>query len=119
MFKRATQLIEALLGVSAKQRATGSGALSVTVNTGTRTLVKELRLHLSAVGAGGNLTVTIDNGTNAVYDTVLLTQDMTSATDIHWQPTRPIELESGDKLIIAWANAGGKTYGLEVMYSNI
>ena len=119
MNNRLTELTEALLGKSTKQRATGSGALSLTLNTGDRVLVKELRLHLNAVGGAGSLTVTIDNGVNAVYDTILLTQDMTSVTDIHWQPTRPIELEATDKLIVSWANAGGKTYGVELLYSLI
>lgn len=119
MLSRLTQLIESVLGISVKQRATGAGALSVTLTPAERSLVKEIRLHLSAVGGSGTLTVTIDSGTNAVYDTILLSQDMTSVQDLFWQPTRPIELESGDKLVVSWENAGTKTYGIEILYNKI
>jgi len=97
-------------------RATGSTAIAMTVAPGMKWQLKEVRVHLSAGGAG-NLTITIDSGTNAAYDCVLKTQDMTSVTDLHYQPTRPVILEAGDEVDIAWANAGAATYGVEVVYA--
>ncbi|MES0334737.1 MAG: hypothetical protein SFH39_00045 [Candidatus Magnetobacterium sp. LHC-1] len=101
-------------------RATGAAAVAMTVTNprpGHKWQLKEVRVHLSAVGTAGNLTVTIDSGTNVVYDTVLKTQDMTSITDMYWQPEKPIILDSTDEIDIAWANSGTKTYGVEVVYA--
>lgn len=116
---RLIQLFESWLGISKKDIATGTGNIATTVNPGVACTLKEIRLHLSGVGAANNLTVTLDNGTDAKYDTVLLTQDMTSVTDLVWQPDRPIELKSTDKINIAWTNGSGRTYGLEVLYTPI
>lgn len=97
-------------------KATGSAAISVTVNPGRPWQLEEIRVHLDAVGAAGNLTATVDAAAGAVYDTVILTQDMTAVTDLVFIPDRPMLFENGDKLIVAWANAGGKTYGVEVKH---
>lgn len=97
-------------------RATGSAALATTVAPGKKWALLEMRLHLSAAGGAGTLTATMDAGAGAAYDCVLFSQDMTSATDVHWQPTRPIPFGATDELDFAWANASAKTYGLEVVY---
>ncbi len=97
-----------------KSIATGAAAISKSVTPSGRGAFDSILLHLSAAGGAGNLTVTVDAVSGADYDTVLLTQDMTLVTDLFWQPDRPIELDSGDSIVIAWANAGGKTYGLTV-----
>jgi hypothetical protein len=117
--ERTTQLTEAIHGISVRQRVTNNTAIATTIAPGKRFLLKEVRLHLSAVGASGDLTITLDSGTNAVYDVVLLKQDLTSLADLVYQPVRPLEFESTDEIDIAWANAGGKTYGLEVLYTII
>ena len=101
------------------QRATGAAALAVAVNPGVIFALNEIRVHLSAVGAAGNLTVTIDNGAGAAYDTVVFTQDMTAVTDLVWSPDIPLQLASTDHIDIAWANAGNKTYGIEILYTII
>jgi hypothetical protein len=100
-------------------RATGAVAIASTLAPGVAWQLEEIRVHLSAVGGAGDLTATINNGTNAVYDIVILTQDMTSVADLTWQPTRPMEFMPGDELDIAWANAGTETYGLEVVFKGI
>ena len=77
-----------------------------------------MRCHLSAAGGAGNLTVTLDSIFGAAYNCVLLTQDMTAVTDLVWSPDKDSgALAVGDKLVIEWANAGAKTYGLEVIWS--
>jgi hypothetical protein len=96
-------------------RATAAnGAISLTVDPGRAWQFEEIRVHLSAVGGAGNLTATIDASAGATYDTVILTQDMTAVADLVYIPDRPILLDKGDKLIIAWANAGGVAYGVTV-----
>lgn len=97
-------------------KQSGSGALNYTLDPGRAIQLEEVRLHLSAAGGAGNFTVTIDSKEGPVYDTVINTQDMSSATDEHYQPARPIPLLDGDKLAFAWANANGKTWGLEVVW---
>lgn len=100
-------------------RATGAAAVSMTVNPAKAWQLEEVRIHLSAVGAAGNLTITIDANAGTAYDVVLLTQDMTSITDLVWQPDRPIKFENGDKIVIAWANGSTRTYGIEVLHEII
>jgi len=97
-----------------KSTTTGAAAIATTITPTAASAIDSMMLHLSAAGGAGNLTFTIDAIAGAAYDTVLLTQDMTAVTDLYWQPDRPIELDSGDKIVVAWANAGGKTYGLTV-----
>lgn len=103
-------------------RATGSGAVALTVSGAAyyqKWQLLEIRVHLSAAGGAGNLTATIDAGAGSAYATVVLTQDMTSITDLVFTPDQPITLECADNLVIAWANSGSKTYGVEVVHRNI
>ncbi len=100
-------------------RATGQAALSETITPTSAVELDSVRIHLNAVGGAGSLTVTIDANAGAAYDVVLNTQDLTALADYVYQPTRPIPLDLGDKLVIAWANAGAKTYGLEVKYRTV
>jgi microcystin degradation protein MlrC len=97
-----------------KSTATGNVAIAKTVTPSQAAALDSIILHLSAAGGAGNLTVTLDAAAGAAYDTVLLTQDMTLVTDLLWQPDRPIELDNGDSVVVAWANAAGRTYGLTV-----
>jgi hypothetical protein len=62
------------------------------------------------------MTITINSGAGAAYDALLLSVDMTAVTDYVYQPTRPLVFEKGDTIDIAWANANGRTYGLEVQH---
>jgi len=100
-------------------RATGAAAIASTLAPGVAWQLEEIRVHLSAAGGAGNFTATVDHGTSAAYDRVILTEDMTTVVDLVWQPTRPMEFLAGDELDIAWANAGTKTYGLEVVWKAI
>lgn len=95
-------------------RATGSAAIAATVAPGKAWRLKAVRVHLSAAGGADNLTVQVDAGAGAVYDTVLLTQDMTSIVDLAWEEDHL--LAAGDRITVAWANGSARTYGLEVVY---
>lgn len=100
-----------------RQLATGNGAISDTVSPSGPFALESVSLHLSGAGGAGNLTVTLDADAGAAYDVVLLTQDMTAVTDLVWQPERPIEFGKDDKIVIAWANGAGRTYGLTTRWS--
>lgn len=97
-----------------KSTATGNVAIAKTVTPSQASALDSITLHLSAAGGAGNLTVILDAIAGPAYDTALLTQDMTLVTDLLWLPERPIELDRGDSIVIAWANAAGRTYGLTV-----
>ena len=108
-------------GDSSTQRATGAVAISTTVAPGVAWQLEEIRLHLDAAGGAGatNFTATLDHGTGATYDLLIVDKDLTTATDVIFQPDRPMEFLPDDELDIAWANAGTKTYGLEIVYKGI
>jgi hypothetical protein len=99
-------------------RATGSGAIAKTIAPGVQWQLEEVRLHLSGAGGAENFTITIDAGAGAAYDTVLLTEDMTTVTDLVWKPEDgPILLAANDEVDIAFTNTATRTYGLEVVYT--
>ena len=99
-----------------KSTTTDNVAIAKTITPSGAFALESVMLHLSAAGGAGNLTITVDSGDGAAYDTVLFTQDMTLVVDLYWQPERPIELDDGDQLLIAWANGAGRTYGLIVKW---
>ena len=99
------------------QSATGSGNIAETVNPGRAFALESVTVHLSAAGGANNLTVTLDANAGAAYDVVLKTQDMSAVTDLVWKPERPIECVNGDKIVIAWTNGSGRTYGLMAQWS--
>ncbi len=102
-------------------RATGPAAIDETLAPGVAFQIEEIRLHLAAGGAAGDLIVTVDSDASTAageYDVVLLTADMTGAADLVWQPTRPLVFAVGDEIDIAYA-ANVQVFGLEVYYSAI
>ena len=105
------------------QRATGAAAIATTVAPSTSTVgAYELigyKVHLSAAGGAANLTATVDDASGAAYDVVLVTQDMTSVTDLVQVFDPPIPMDSGDEIDFAWANGSTRTYGLEVYYRRL
>ena len=98
-------------------RATGAVALATTLAPGRAFQLLEVRIHLNEAGGAGNLTATVDNNAGAAYDLNLITQDMTTIVDFVWQPEYPIHFDKSDEIDFAWANAGTKTYGLEIKYN--
>jgi hypothetical protein len=101
-------------------RATAAtGAIALTVNPERAWQLEEICVHLSAAGGAGNLTAILDANAGAAYDVVILTQDMTSITDLVYAPERPLVFENGDKLVVAWANASNRTYGVEVKHKAV
>lgn len=98
-------------------RATGVVALAATLDPKRAFQLESIALHLSAAGGAGNFTATLDAQAGTEYDVNIITNDMTADIDVLFVPDRPLYFDSGDKIVFAWANAGGKTYGLEVKYS--
>jgi hypothetical protein len=106
---------------------TGSGVISETFSPDVAFMVEAVKLHLaSPTGSGSgsgsgslqttNFSVTVDSAEGAAYDVVLLSQDMSSSTDLAWVPDQPIFCAKGDELEISWENDSGYTWGVELVY---
>lgn len=76
------------------------------------------RLELNAaVTTAANLTVALDAGAGATYDTRLYTKAMATVQYISYNITdAPLPFDKLDELDFAWANADNLTYGLEVLW---
>lgn len=95
-----------------------NGAIDAELEPGIAAQIEELFLHLDQAGGADNLTVTrVSGAADDVYDTIILTEDMSAVTDLHWQPDRPINLAKGDSLKVEWDNSSDRTYGLEIVWS--
>ena len=96
----------------------GNGNIAYTLELDKAYQLEEVRLHLSAAGGANSFTVTLDSSAGEEYDVVFTgaTTDMTAATDVLWQPTRPEWINAGDGLTFAWTNASSLQWGLEIIY---
>jgi hypothetical protein len=99
------------------KRFTGAAAIAASLDPTRNFQLAEMRIHLSAAGGAGSLTMTLNSISGAEYDVKLLTLDMTSVVDYVWQPSNPLYFEQGDTIDVAWANANNRTYGLEFKFS--
>jgi len=96
---------------------TGAGPISdwLLVPTGQTYRVLSVMLNLNAAATTSeNLTITLDAIEGAAYDTLLYSLDLAAGatTDLLWQPDAKLVIVGGDKLTVAWANTGGRTWGL-------
>ena len=108
-----------MLGKAIPHRATGAAAIASSLTPTGPIVLDSVKLHLSAVGGAVGVvtfTVTINSATDAKYDTLLFSQDMTAVQDVLWQPDRPLPIVNGDVIDFAYANGSNLDYGLEVLY---
>ena len=97
--------------------ATGSAALSSTLDPDKNWVLVNIRFHLDAIGGTENFTVTEDATEGVAFDTVLLTQDMCDEADLFQHYEHPgVPFKRGDAVTFAFANGGGATFGLKVIY---
>jgi hypothetical protein len=99
------------------QKATGAGAIAGNLAPGVAFRLILIRLHLSAAGGAGDLTIDVDAALGAAYDSNLVTKDMTLVKDLVYIPDDDGLYAATDEIDVVWANAGTKTYGLEFIYS--
>lgn len=99
------------------KRDSGAAAIAITVSPGEPWELEKIKVHLSAAGAAGNLTVTEDSAHGSAYDTVLFSQAMVGETDVSyaWSPTEKFT-NKNDKVVIAYTNTGTVTWGVKVTY---
>lgn len=101
--------------------STGAAALATTIAPGRAWKLVDIRIHLSAAGASGTFTATLDHSGGSEYDLVVLTQAMTSIVDLSLSDSGfvPMPFDANTELDIAWANANTKTWGLEVIWQEM
>lgn len=93
-----------------------SAAVSKSVAPGVDFVLHEIRVHHANALSTGTLTVTVNAGDGAVYDTVIDTKDMASTVNYSYQPGRPRYCESGDAIDVSWSPDSATTTGLLVVW---
>ena len=98
--------------------ATGAGAIDHTVTPGAIFKMVKVELHLSAAPTTSeNFQIKVDAGDGAVYDVVLLKNDLSvgSITDLVWVPEDKMAMQkANDVIAITWTNTDTKTWGLRI-----
>ena len=82
------------------------------------TVLKELRIHLSAAPTtAGSFTVRLDSADGAAYDVLVYSIDPSTAstTDV-FNNDLELLLVPGDALDVAYANADGRTIGVQMIF---
>ena len=101
-------------------QSTGSGAMAVNFNPSFPAKIENVLIHLSAAAtAVADLTIA-KYSTNAAFKTVLLTQAMSSVSDVHYTPESPVQINVGEKLQLSWVNDASsyKTWGVQIQYKD-
>jgi len=68
------------------------------------------------VGGAGTLTIAKDADGGAMYDVVILSQDMTATKDIFQLFEGGLPLTNGDVMKITFANASAVTWGIQIYF---
>ena len=81
-------------------------------------------LHLSSAPTGTAsepFTATLDANDGSAYDTLLVSVDpyVQRLTDYVFMPDGDLYLENGDAIDLAFANAEGKTYGVQITTESV
>ncbi len=80
--------------------------------------VHQVRVHLNGPCTFvENLTLFINSGTAAVYDTMILRQPMLGISDIVYTPDAPMHLGRDDELDMDYGNTDGLIHGVEIVFS--
>lgn len=116
--------IQVKSGTLDKTAATGAAAIAASTGAFSQDFeLDNITLHLSAAGTTSeNLTVTLNavEAAAGVYDTVVLTRNLTSlgGTDFTWTPEvdgMPKLYAKGDSIDVDWPNTETRTYGLRIV----
>lgn len=104
-------------------RVTDNIAMDEELKPKVRFRLEEVRLHLDAVGGtgSGSFTITLSSAKGSEYDVVLISEDMAAVQDYVFRPgyDQRVLFDKEDVLKFEWANANGKVYGLEVIWSEV
>lgn len=101
--------------------ATGAAAISTSCEPhDVGAIIERITLKLSAAASTSeNVIVTLDSGSGAAYDVILVQFDpatLGGATFV-WVPDYPLSLAFDDAIVITYTNTDTRTYGLSVWYT--
>ncbi len=78
----------------------------------------QVRVHLSGPATFvENLTIWVNSGVAAAYDTLLVTVPMFGETDLVYTPDAPTHLGRDDELQVEYPNNSGLIHGIEIVFS--
>ena len=98
--------------------ATWAAAINTTTAIWGNFRLSSITLHFSAAPAqAGDITFTVNAKDWAAYDNILFSVDPSTAseTDITYTPTNDLVFEEWDEIVVAYANADARTYGLRIV----
>jgi len=99
---------------------TGAGAIAYVFEPNTGFQLEEIVLKLSAAGgAAENFSVDEIDNNGAEYGANIVSQDMNTVTTLKFQPDRPFEYQTGDKLDFTYTNTNSRTWGLTIKFKPI
>lgn len=105
--------------ITSSKTSTGVAVVASTLNPLVDFYLNEIKIHLSAAGGAGILTISVNSIHGSEYDVIIASQDMTAITDLVFVPDPKLHLLAGDIINVNWANANGRTYGIEMVYTKI
>ena len=98
--------------------SSGTTTLSVTYQSTFTWELHEIRHHMTTAAAGNSTFIAyIDSSGGVAHNVELVRQNINTVKDLHYQPSRPVILASGDALKINWLNATTQKYGTEIIFS--
>lgn len=103
-------------------RVTGSSALSGSITATAKTVIQNIKFHLSSTPTSADyLRVQVDSVAGSAYDVVVLYENMsvTPADLVQIYEGPGLIITTGDSLVFTYTNTEAKTYGLEVIYGSV
>jgi len=95
--------------------------LAAELNPAMDFILREIRFQSSETASEGTLTITVDANDGAAYDNILITDVITSVSEVtaghyRYAPAIPIYCESGDKIDVACNWDAGNTVTLQYVW---
>jgi hypothetical protein len=103
------------------ERVGGLGALAETLNPPAAYKIHYIMVHYAAAVSTNDLTITLDSATSSTttaHDYLLHTTDLSSTTDIIWQPVHPYIFLGTDDIDVA-ADDQSTTWGLTFCWEEL
>ena len=100
----------------------GTETVRIVLSSGYPFELLEVKLDITGAAptTAENLTITRDAAAGAYWDGLVRAKPMAGVTNWEWNiRDTPLRYNADDKLIFAWANSDGKTWGLEVIYGRM
>jgi hypothetical protein len=112
--KMADTIYQYSIGEFHQHNFAGTVEVAGTATVDKLSVLHDVLIHINPAGTAGTVTVTYDSALGTVYDTVLSSTTLgtaSSKTDIVYTPTSEQFMRPGDAVVVAWANAQNAQVG--------